>query len=147
MQNVSEIRHHIAAVGQTRKITNAMQMVSSARMRKFAVHIPYNNTCTPLHFTVSSSALIHRGHSGTAGGEHGIGYDDQSFSDRLRQLAVILVGHVGDRVSVKADMADPGRRHEREHTIYHAKTRSQHRYDRQFFSGDERRPTRLKKRR
>ena len=42
MQNVSEIRHHIAAVGQTRKITNAMQMVSSARMRKFAVHIPYN---------------------------------------------------------------------------------------------------------
>ena len=44
MQNVSEIRHHIAAVGQTRKITNAMQMVSSARMRKFAVHIPYNST-------------------------------------------------------------------------------------------------------
>ena len=44
MQSVSEIRHHISAVGQTRKITSAMQMVSSARMKKFAVHIPYNNT-------------------------------------------------------------------------------------------------------
>ena len=42
MQSVSEIRHHISAVGQTRKITSAMQMVSSARMRKFAGHIPYN---------------------------------------------------------------------------------------------------------
>ena len=43
MQSVSEIRHHISAVEQTKKITNAMQMVSSARMRKFSVHIPYNN--------------------------------------------------------------------------------------------------------
>ncbi len=42
MQSVSEIRHHINAVDQTRKITNAMQMVSSARMKKFSVHIPYN---------------------------------------------------------------------------------------------------------
>jgi len=42
MQSVSEIRHHIGAVGQTRTITSAMQMVSSARMRKFASHIPYN---------------------------------------------------------------------------------------------------------
>ena len=43
MQSVSEIRHHIGAVKETRKITNAMQMVSSARMKKFAVHIPYNH--------------------------------------------------------------------------------------------------------
>ena len=43
MASVSEIRHHIGAVDQTRKITSAMQMVSSARMQKFAVHIPYNN--------------------------------------------------------------------------------------------------------
>ena len=43
MQSVSEIRHHISAVEQTKKIINAMQMVSSARMRKFSVHIPYNN--------------------------------------------------------------------------------------------------------
>lgn len=43
MQSVSEIRHHIAAVGETRKITNAMQMVSSARLKKFSGHIPYNN--------------------------------------------------------------------------------------------------------
>ena len=48
MQNVSEIRHHIAAVGQTRKITNAMQMVSSARMRKFrfvSQYIPFHFKC------------------------------------------------------------------------------------------------------
>ncbi len=42
MQSVSEIRHHIGAVDQTRQITSAMQMVSSARMRKFAGRIPYN---------------------------------------------------------------------------------------------------------
>ena len=44
MQTVSEIRHHIHAVTQTRKITSAMETVSSARMKKFSVHIPYNNT-------------------------------------------------------------------------------------------------------
>ena len=42
MASVSEIRHHISAVDQTRKITNAMQMVSSARMKKFSGYIPYN---------------------------------------------------------------------------------------------------------
>ena len=42
MASVSEIRHHISAVDQTRKITNAMQMVSSARMKKFSGSIPYN---------------------------------------------------------------------------------------------------------
>ena len=42
MENVSEIRHHIAAVGETRKITNAMELVSSAKMRKFSGYIPYN---------------------------------------------------------------------------------------------------------
>ena len=40
MASVSEIRHHISAVDQTRKITNAMQMVSSARMKKFSGSIP-----------------------------------------------------------------------------------------------------------
>ena len=42
MQSVSEIRHHIGAVTQTRKITKAMKMISTARMKKFASHIPYN---------------------------------------------------------------------------------------------------------
>jgi ATP synthase F1 gamma subunit len=42
MQSVSEIRHHIQAVGETRKITNAMELVSSARMQKFSQYIPYN---------------------------------------------------------------------------------------------------------
>ena len=43
MAGIKEIKQRIESVQQTRKITNAMQMVSSARMRKFAVHIPYNN--------------------------------------------------------------------------------------------------------
>ncbi len=42
MESVSEIRHHIGAVAQTQKITKAMEMVSSARMKKFAARIPYN---------------------------------------------------------------------------------------------------------
>jgi F-type H+-transporting ATPase subunit beta len=42
MQSVSEIRRHMSAVGETRKITNAMELVSSARMQKFSQYIPYN---------------------------------------------------------------------------------------------------------
>lgn len=42
MQNISEIRHHINAVAETRKITGAMQMVASSRMKKVMPHIEYN---------------------------------------------------------------------------------------------------------
>lgn len=42
MQNMNEIRHHIHAVQQTRKITNAMYMVSSARMKKVTTAVAYN---------------------------------------------------------------------------------------------------------
>ena len=34
MANVSDIRFHIKSVKQTRQITNAMHMVSAARMRR-----------------------------------------------------------------------------------------------------------------
>ena len=34
MQNISNIKEHIGAIGQTKKITKAMQLVSSARMKK-----------------------------------------------------------------------------------------------------------------
>jgi len=43
MANPHEIRNHIAAVEQTRKITNAMEMVSSTRMRRVIGHIAQNN--------------------------------------------------------------------------------------------------------
>lgn len=43
MQNVHEIRHHISAVEQTKKITSAMQVVSSTRMQKVLSHIEYNH--------------------------------------------------------------------------------------------------------
>ena len=42
MQNVSELRAHIAAIEQTRKITNAMQLVSTSRLKRVMQHIAYN---------------------------------------------------------------------------------------------------------
>ena len=53
MQSVSEIRHHISAVEQTRKITSAMQMVSSARMKKFAVQMCIRDSCNPSYHGLS----------------------------------------------------------------------------------------------
>ncbi len=43
MQSANEIRRHIAAVGQTRKITGAMEMISSARLQKLLKRIAYND--------------------------------------------------------------------------------------------------------
>jgi F-type H+-transporting ATPase subunit gamma len=43
MANAAEIRHHIAAVEQTKKITGAMEMVSSTRMRRVMTHIEQNH--------------------------------------------------------------------------------------------------------
>ena len=62
MENVSEIRHHIAAVGETRKITNAMELVSSAKMRKFSGYIPYNQQFSILnreHAPNMTTAISH----------------------------------------------------------------------------------------
>ena len=42
MPNPNEIRHHIAAVEQTKKITGAMEMVSSTRMKRVMSHIEQN---------------------------------------------------------------------------------------------------------
>lgn len=42
MQKANEIREHIAAVKQTQKITGAMEMISSNRMRQVMSHIEYN---------------------------------------------------------------------------------------------------------
>jgi len=42
MQKTHEIRHHIAAIEQTRKITGAMEMISSNRMKQVMGHIEHN---------------------------------------------------------------------------------------------------------
>lgn len=42
MASPNEIRHHIAAVEQTKKITGAMEMVSSTRMKRVMTHIEQN---------------------------------------------------------------------------------------------------------
>ncbi len=43
MSDVNEIREHIAAVEQTRKITNAMNLVSTARLKRAMKNIEYNH--------------------------------------------------------------------------------------------------------
>ena len=42
MASATEIRHHIAAVEQTKKITGAMEMVSSTRIKRVMSHIEQN---------------------------------------------------------------------------------------------------------
>ncbi|MDR1928399.1 MAG: ATP synthase F1 subunit gamma [Oscillospiraceae bacterium] len=42
MQKTNEIRHHISAVSETRKITNAMHLVASARAKKVIPKMEYN---------------------------------------------------------------------------------------------------------
>ncbi len=43
MQTVGDIKHHIRAVEQTRKLTNAMHLIASARMRKVMPSVEYNH--------------------------------------------------------------------------------------------------------
>ena len=42
MSNLTEIRHHISAVEDTRKITNAMELVATARAKKVIPKMEYN---------------------------------------------------------------------------------------------------------
>lgn len=42
MRSMNEIRHHIRAVEQTRKITNAMNLISSVRIKKIMPQVEYN---------------------------------------------------------------------------------------------------------
>jgi len=44
MQKANEIREHISAIEQTRKITGAMEMIASNRMRQVMGHIEHNRT-------------------------------------------------------------------------------------------------------
>lgn len=43
MQSTNEIREHINAIEETRKITKAMQLVSTARLKRTMDHIDYNH--------------------------------------------------------------------------------------------------------
>ena len=44
--NIHDIRHHIRAVAETRKITSAMHLISSARMKKVLASVEYNRLYT-----------------------------------------------------------------------------------------------------
>ncbi len=55
MQNANEVKSHIRAIGQTRKITNAMHLVSSARIKKMMPSVEYNR----LYFRRAQSAMRH----------------------------------------------------------------------------------------
>ena len=43
MLSQNEIRRHISAIEETRKITNAMQLVSTSRLKRVMTHIEYNH--------------------------------------------------------------------------------------------------------
>ncbi|MEZ4358119.1 MAG: ATP synthase F1 subunit gamma [Eubacteriales bacterium] len=66
MQNANEIRSHINAVAQTRKITNAMQLVASSRMKRVLQQIGYNQKylsrvrSTMKHILQSSKDVTHQ---------------------------------------------------------------------------------------
>ena len=73
MQNTNEIRAHIAAVKQTRKITNAMHLVASSRLKKVMSHIEYNNAyfsrvqATMKDILQSSESVTHQYLTGRGG--------------------------------------------------------------------------------
>ena len=43
MPQTHDLRRHMAAVAQTKKITGAMQIVSSTRIKRVMSHIEYNH--------------------------------------------------------------------------------------------------------
>jgi F-type H+-transporting ATPase subunit gamma len=65
MQNTNEIRQRMNAVGQTRKITNAMHLVATSRMKKVLQSIGYNHRylsrvdSAMKHILRSSRGVIH----------------------------------------------------------------------------------------
>ncbi len=66
MTNMNEIRHHIHAVEQTRKITGAMHLISSARIKKILPHMDYNREylerieSSMRHVLASSDSFDHK---------------------------------------------------------------------------------------
>lgn len=65
MQNLNEIRRHVDAIEQTKKITNAMQLVSSSRMKRVMQQVEYNRTYgahvknAMAHILTSSRGITH----------------------------------------------------------------------------------------
>lgn len=58
MQSTNEIKHHIDSVEKTRKITNAMNLISSARVKKAMQHIEYNNRYSERVRTAMKDILV-----------------------------------------------------------------------------------------
>ena len=85
----------------------------------------------------AAALLQHRkGVAGTAtGGEHRVGYNDKALADILRKLAVINNRIVGSLVTVEADMAHLGYRHEGLKTFNHTESGTQDRHDGHLPSG------------
>ena len=65
MQKANEIHEHISAIEQTRKITGAMEMIASTRLRQVMGHIEHNRnyfTCirrTMKEILISSQDISH----------------------------------------------------------------------------------------
>ena len=84
---------------------------------------------------VGAAVLLHKANGGggrTAGGQHGIHDQDVPLRHVLGHLAEIFHRLQGLLVTVKADMAHPGRGYHPQHAVHQAKARPENRYHRKF---------------
>ncbi len=102
MQDMNEIRHHIRAVEQTRKITSAMHLVSSARMKKVMPHVEYNKR----YFQRVRSAMQHI-LAATEGFQHP--YLNDRGSER--NTYIVIAGDKGLAGSYNSDVLRFAREH------------------------------------
>ena len=79
---------------------------------------------------------IHSCNSRTAGSQHRVNHNDQTLIDRIRKLAVILMRLMSNRITVKANMTDLGRRNQSSNTVHHTKTCTKNRNNSQLLTGN-----------
>jgi len=86
MQSMNEIRHHMRAIEQTRKITNAMYLISSARTRKIMPQMEYNRMYLD-HVQAAMDQILKSSES----------FDHVYFRERegARNLYIVLAGDKG----------------------------------------------------
>jgi len=86
MQKANEIREHISAIEQTRKITGAMEMIASNRMRQVMGHIDHNR----MYFT-----YIRRTMREVIDSSHDVSHPFLIDRDRQHRTYVVISGDKG----------------------------------------------------
>ena len=82
---------------------------------------------------------IYRCNGRTTCRKHRIGHYNQSFFDRIRQFAVILMWFMCFLITIQSDMSDLCGRHKCRNSVYHTKSGTKNRHNCHFSSGDHRR--------